>query len=263
MSQYYVMSIRVHIVTDSETAQKTVEKIENHLDTFIKNIFSDFEMKWDFYNVEKNAQYTEVFAGFGTELGGFPREKIEPVMEFVKRLKNGSYGVFMLDADLGVEDYQCFGDAEFQEVSIEEAKNFIWDTDGVITLETTISNDKLEEIFECDGDSVEDELEDYENAMTTLIGREPDEEWNLHDCEMEDDTDGTTIIFGISTGLHTEAILSIKETFFSGNHFAPWRLRIDESSEDEVMICSDHDAVLLFNGDLSEIKILQAKPTLK
>ncbi len=271
MSQGKYIKLISHIKIDSENATETAKKITSGLDAFIKSVYgiNADNSAWQYYSHNTERGFDKITATFYEVISGVPEESLHELLSEISTLNNGSFGLLLVDTDYGVKMYQCYGAAKFAEV--EDVSGYMWSTDDYLCMETTVSEEQLAEILDCDANDVCDEAEDRANELAEALlpdvfGEifDPDDEL-FESAEAEDDGENIRVKLMFSTHDHTtEQILALREAFASGE-LTDWALHLSESIEEggiykNIMICPEQNAVVEFEtiaGRFANVKWLR------
>lgn len=260
MSQGVYMKILSHIVTDNEKAFEKAKEIQNGLNHFIKSVYGENadDSAWLSYSHQTESNFEEITAVFSEVVGGAPRDEIDELLSEINTLKNGSYGLLLCDTDYGVMDCNCYGNAEFHKISVNETIGYLWSSDDFLCLEKMFSSENLAEFLDCDTEEVCDELEDnYEEIAEKLLPQEiidilpaDKDESPFYSCETEEDDDAITVKFLLAGHDYTTEQLQEFQKVFSKNS-SNWTLYLSEASLEQgtyenIMICPEHNAMVTF-----------------
>lgn len=267
MSQGVYIKVFMHIVKDNEKnnalSVELSEKITDYAGKF------DCELMQKSFLSENGISCMEIEFSFSEIVSGPICDEIDEILSIIDKLDNDSYGMLFVDSDYGVALYKCYGNAEFQSISSDKAKEMLWSSDDIMVLEKQFKAADLAEILDCEEDEICDEVEEQaEKLVPEIVFDIYDDEYDeiFNECEAEEDDEEVVVRFSFMIHeFSTEQLYKWKESFENGE-LNGWRLYLSEAlAVDEcfenVMICPEEKAVLKFCtafGEMKEIRFMQA-----
>ena len=259
-----------HILTDSEKAVEISKKIEEGLDKFIKSVYGDSNKNWLSYTHNNEDGVDEITAEFYEIISGDLNLTINRILADIEELDNGSYGMYMADSDFGVMAYVSYGNAEFNEISLSDAKGFNWVTDTDFCMEKVFKESDIADILECDAEDIYDEVDDNpEILIEKLVPQKIKDIISDFDkepfagVEADEVVDGLILSFVFNDGkFSTEELEALKDAF-SDESLEGWSfcLGVSEGKEN-ALICPEKNAVLKFkayDGNFDVLKVFELR----
>lgn len=254
-----------HIVKDSEEAEETAKTVYSKLVEFGKSINADDSGNnaWKLFSHPSVSSFDEITAEYFEVTSDMPEEKTDMILSAINKLENGSYGLLLVDSYYGVVKYKCYGNAVFEELPVDEADEYFWFTDDYICIEKKISIEKLVDLLDCKADRIVFMLENNGKYCAAKIV--PDPIFKIFPNEMFDCCaakkmrKNVSVKYMLTAHDHPTRRIQSLQRAFRNKDFCEWTLRLSQASENKgvfenVMICPERNAVLIFETKLGAVK---------